>query len=209
MNLPDAYPLQWPDGWERTPMHERKKSRYSVTPSTAMQNLRDSVRKLGGDAAIMSSNLDVGVRGVARVGNPTLLADPGVAIHWARNGKVEVMACDHWRTPWENMQAIHKAIEGLRAMERAGATQIVERAFHAFVLPKPETWRDVLGIEEGFCPSKKYLHRTVREALLVAHPDRRGNEADFKRIEKAGAEARKELGYEAQSNERTVSSAER
>ena len=91
MNLPDAHPLQWPDGWERTPMHERKPSRYRVTPSTAMYNLKESVRKLGGDGVIMSSNLEVGVRGVARVSNPTLLADPGVAIHWVRGGKMAEM----------------------------------------------------------------------------------------------------------------------
>lgn len=196
MNLPDAHPLQWPDGWERTPLHDRKKSRYRVTPSTAMHNLRESVRKLGGDGVIMSSNLEVGVCGVARVGKGMVFPDPGVAIHWARNGKVEVMACDRWRTPWENMQAIHRAIEGLRSMERAGATQIVERAFHAFTLPAPTSWRSVLGIEEGFTPGKLYLHRHMRVMLLRAHPDRGGSEEGFKLIEKAGAEARKELGYD-------------
>jgi hypothetical protein len=194
-HISDTFPLQWPDGWERTPQDDRRKSRYSVTPAQARKGLIASVKRLGGEASILSSNLPVGSRGATYM---TALRpqDPGVAVHWVRNGKQEAMACDKWLQPWENMHAIHKAIEGLRAMERAGATQIMERAFQAFQLPKetPTGWREVLDVEPGFNPSKDYIKRITRELLRKLHPDMGGDEEAFKRVQKASAEALKELG---------------
>jgi hypothetical protein len=122
-------------------------------------------------------------------------SDPGVAVYWVRNGRQEVMACDRWLETWENMRAVYHAIEGLRAMERAGATQIMERAFTAFQLPAPAAdWRSVLGVEVGMTPSADYLRKLFRDLAAAHHPDRGGSEEEFKRVQGAFREAMEEIG---------------
>jgi hypothetical protein len=186
----EAYPLQWPEGWSRTPADQRKNSAYKVTPGKALRDLLTSVIKLGGVLPIVSSNLPVRRDGFpyTNVAQPT---DPGVAVYWVRGGRQEVMACDRWNRSWENMRAIYHGIEGLRAMERAGATQIMERAFQAFALPSgKKTWRQVLDIEPNYTPSAEMLKKSARALMAKYHPDRTdGDEEKFKEVQRALAEA--------------------
>ena len=199
VQLPDAYPRQWPLGWERTIAHQRTSSRYSVSPGKAQSTLIRSVRHLGAQGIIMSSNHPVGARGRAVMSGPFTDNDPGVAIHWARAGKQEVMACDRWRHPWENMRAIYHAVEGLRTMERAGASQIMERAFQAFQLPSSnrpkQRWRDFFGCGEIFTPTEEYLKRMARDMRREWHPDNKdtGDEERFKQVDEALREALEDL----------------
>ena len=199
MIFPDIEPLNWPDGWKRTPSHRRKRSRYSTSPSQARSNLIESVRLLGGEGICLSSNLAVGRRdGRARMSDRAP-EDPGVAISWVRGGRQEVMACDRWNDPWENMQALHHAIEGLRSMERSGATQVVEQAFQAFRLPAGSGaatgWRDVLKIERGLEVNLEYVRRLARVLMAKYHPDKAdGDEERFKQVAQAVVEAQRELG---------------
>lgn len=193
--LPDTFPLQWPDGWSRTPSHKRRPSGYKVGETRARDEMYASIWRLGGRIPIVSSNLQTRLDGIPYV-KQSVPDDPGVAVYWVRDGKQEVMACDRWKRPWENMRAIYHAIEGLRAMERAGATQIMERAFQAFRLPAggARGWRTTLGIEPGMEPSVEYVKRVAREKMRRAHPDvSGGNEEIFREIERALSDALQEL----------------
>ncbi len=197
MGLPDAFPLQWPDGWSRIERHMRDKSRYKVTSRVARDTMLRSIAKLGGVMPIVSSNLQQRADGLPYANQP-IPQDSGVAVYWVRGGKQEVMACDRWIHPWENMRAIYHAVEGLRSMERAGASQIMERAFQAFQLPEGSpthclSWRSVLGVEEGFLPSPAYIRRITRELLAKNHPDKGGDEAEFKRVQRASEQALQEV----------------
>jgi hypothetical protein len=199
MSLPDAYPLQWPEGWERTPEHKRRKSRYNVPEAKARNQLLKSIKLLGGNVAIISTNITLRLDGLPYA-NQRTPEDPGVAVYWVREGKQEVMACDRWQKPWENMRAIYHAIEGLRAMERAGATQIMERAFQAFQLPAGDSngkqprrhWRVVLGFP-AHTPTPEETKNRFRERAVKLHPDVGGDIEAFKELEQAYREALGEL----------------
>jgi hypothetical protein len=198
MNFPDAYPLNWPESWKRTPPQRRKRSRYHTAPAQARSNLLGAVRLLGGDGVCLSSDLPVGRNGQTKVLEKPP-EDPGVAITWVRNGRIEVMACDRWQNPWENMQALYHAIEGLRSMERSGATQVVEQAFQAFRLPVgnggAKGWRDALGVERGLEVNLEYVRRLARVLMAKYHPDKAdGDEERFKQVAQAVVEAQRELG---------------
>jgi hypothetical protein len=167
-----------------------------MTESKIRKDLLDSIRRLGGVLPIISSNVEVRLDGLPYA-NRRLPADGGMAVYWVRDGKQEVMACDRWKRPWENMRAIYHAIEGLRAMERAGATQIMERAFQAFQLPETtsKSWRSILGVEPGLTPSVSYIRRVARERMVDLHPDKpKGSLEAFKDVEAALREALEELG---------------
>ncbi len=195
MSLPDAYPLQWPGGWSRTSSHKRSYSDYKVGETRARDEMYAAIRRLGGKVPLVSSNMRVRLDGMPYA-KQLVPEDPGVAVYWVRQGKQEVMACDRWLRPWENMRAIYHAIEGLRSMERAGATQIMERAFQAFQLPETTTksWRNILGIESGMTPSEAYIRRIAREKMVKLHPDKPGGSDEaFKDVEAALREALKEL----------------
>lgn len=194
--MAEAYPLQWPDGWPRTPYGRRRDSAYLVSETKARDELLRSVRLLGGRAVVLSTNIKLRLDGLPYA-NQAIPEDPGVAVYWTRAGKQEVMACDLWRRPWENMRAIGLAIEGLRAMERAGATQILERAFNAFRLPETagaSSWRVTLGFGPDWSPSADDVRRVAREMSARLHPDRPdGDEEGFKRVQQALAAALQEL----------------
>jgi len=195
--LPDAYPLQWPDGWTRTKFP--RDSRYRIDKETQVRReLLEAIRKLGGTVPIISSNVETRLDGLPYA-NRRLPDDGGVAVYWVRDGKQEVMACDRWQRPWENMRAIYHAIEGMRAMERAGATQILERAFQAFALPDgaptERPWREVLGIESGLHPALEgpVAKRAFREKAKTLHPDKGGDVEKFQELERAYRQAMREL----------------
>jgi len=127
-----------------------------------------SIEMLGGDSVVLSTNIKLRQDGLPYA-NRLLPDDPGIAVYWTRKGRQEVMACDLWLRPWENMRAVGLAIEGLRAMQRSGATQILERAFSSFALPAgipPRPWRSVFG----FGPDEQADPGGLRSALSGLPP---------------------------------------
>lgn len=174
----DAFPLQWPDGWPRT--KHRHDAPYKVQLGQARHELLASVRLLGAREVVISSNVPVRTDGLPYAGTPERIADPGVAVYWTTGkGEPKVMACDRWLRPRENVRAIGLAIDGLRAIQRAGATQILDRAYTAFAaLPVAagatvlRSWREVLGLAGVF--TREQLEARFRELAKTAHPDLAG-----------------------------------
>lgn len=184
----DPFPLQWPEGWNRTKPFLRKHSRFSGSYALARDAVKYELSRINGSNAVVTSNVQLNSRGVpdGRSSNGAI-EDPGVAVWWMERGGVErVMACDRWRTPGENLRGIAKSLEALRGIERWGASQIVERAFAGFAaLPaagetivKPEWW-EVLDIEPKlFEIGAENLFAIVqskyKKLSASAHPDRGG-----------------------------------
>lgn len=200
----EAYPLAWPDGWPRTKY--RRSSSYKTAIDQAVDELHWSLTKLGAikGSIILSSNVPPrNALGTPRNDGHNV-ADPGVAVYWTtREHGQRVVACDRWSTVRENLRAIGLALEGLRAIERAGATQILERAFSAFgALPAAETvpverpWWEVLGFPEALIGSLStaVVDARYRELALSAHPDRNGTPAAMIELNRAREQARAHYG---------------
>lgn len=207
MSTIQAFPLQWPVGWPRA--KERKRARFSkgemqyssspggsswmrhreVTIADATGRLRAQLRTFGvpeGDS-IISTNLELRLDGLPRSGQREP-ADPGVAVYWIRPGEsMKVMAIDIYDRVADNLAAVAATLEAMRAIERHGGAQILERAFTGFTaLPGPEgsvrTWKQILGFKDDAKPSHQQVLEAYRRRRSETHPDREGGNADEFRL---------------------------
>jgi hypothetical protein len=194
-----GYPLQWPPGWKRTTW--RRSAPYKVTIDRAYDDLQNTLKLLGAlkGSVIVSSNVPPrNAFGTPRNDGATI-GDPGVAVYWSTTAHgARVVACDKWNSVRDNVRAIGLALDGLRAMERAGATQIMDRAYEAFgalpaapAAPVARPWWEVLAF-----PQALIAHLTVavvearyRELATKAHPDRGGSNEAMAELNRAREQA--------------------
>lgn len=214
------YPLSWPEGWKRTPHGQRDRARFSkgdrqytqsgswirkreLTINDATTRVLEALRILGvqdGDA-IISTNLQVRLDGLPRSGQPAP-ADPGVAVYWQRRGHrgQQCMAIDRYDRVADNLAAIAATLEALRAIERHGGAQIMDRAFTGFAaLPAPGAtvargWREVLGIAPDAQVTETVIDEKFRRLAAVHHPDKGGDAAAFQELTAARMQAREAIG---------------
>lgn len=196
------YPLQWPAGWKRT--RNPARSLFKTSADKATRGLMAEIARLGGRLPVISSNAQYRQDGMpyARQAN---ISDPGVAVYFQRKGKPMVFACDSYWHLHDNIHAIAKTIEALRAIERYGASDMMERAFTGFTaLPAPivagmkRPWREVL--ETGLSiVGKEEVQARYRNLVAKHHPDRfpqdqrAAQTAKMAEINQARDEALKEL----------------
>lgn len=197
MNNKNAFPLDWPQGWPKTEPRKRKDARYTVTFDRAQRDLWQALIRLdhkNRNLAIVSTNIPVRQDGMhyASWKNPD---DPGVAVYFVRNGKNHVIACDHWRHIKDNMRAVGLTIEALRALERTGASGILDRAYSGFEqLPDysgEQDWRQILGLPGN--PGVLDVQRKFKKLAQQHHPDKGGDPEYFKKISAARDKALEEL----------------
>ena len=193
-----AYPLAWPDGWPRTPAQQRK-SRFQIRASfdTARRKLYDELKRLGASSAVISCNLALRIDGQHRVDqSEALLADPGVAIYFALDGRPMVMASDRYETCAANLRSVGLAVEYLRGLERHGGGHMMARAFGGFAqLPPP--WREIFSpLPDGLDKADllAIVERRFRDKARTAHPDQGGSNEGMIVLNAALARAREELG---------------
>lgn len=217
----EPFPLAWPDGWTRWPANDRRKSKFGykasgqVSLSGALMFLRDELSRLGAANLVITSDLPTRNDGLPYAdGRAT---DPGIAVWFllpdARGAMQErVFACDKWRSPAENMQAIALSIEAMRGLDRWGAGDIVSRAFAGFNAlppgdggtppqqPAKRSWREVLNMTGGIMSSLSPADQVAiaktrhRDAIKQAHPDVGGSHERASELNTALAEAEAELG---------------
>lgn len=200
------YPLTWPFGWQRT--RSPGPSQFKTEPGRATAGLLREIQRLGGTKIIISSNAQYRNDGMpyARQAN---IQDPGVAVYFTRKGKKVVFACDTYWNLHDNIHAIAKTIEALRAIERYGASDMLDRAFDGYTaLPAPTTmgmstsgtstakpkrhWREVLEFGNGPA-NEAEITRNYRILASKAHGDRGGDDATMSEINVARDEAMKEI----------------
>lgn len=202
-----AYPLAWPEGWPRTPDDQRK-SQYQLRASfdAARRKLYEELRRLGAASAVISCNLALRVDGQHRVDQAeSRLADPGVAVYFAIDGRPMVMASDRYETCAANLRSVGLAVEYLRGLERHGGGHMMARAFGGFAqLPPPEgaaapaerPWREVFApLPDGLAKADLLLivEARYRAAARTAHPDQGGSNETMIQLNAALARAREDL----------------
>ncbi len=212
-----AYPLDWPVGWKRTPSSERaygrfnkKERQYSsdgqrswnnkkwLTVSDGVSRVLDSLERMGisRDDIVISTNMETRLDGLPRSGAKEP-SDPGVAVYWRKNHKsmMRCMAIDRYSNIADNLAAIAATLEAMRAIERHGGAEILERTFTGFAaLPEKasEPWRDVLGVgNEDMGPTQ--VDSIAKKLLMKYHPDHGGDRNKFEAVVAARKQALEEL----------------
>jgi hypothetical protein len=194
-----AYPLQWPDGWPRTKIENRRLgSPFQTTFEKARRDLIEELRLMKADrGAVISSWLQLRPDGLPyAAGARQNIPDPGVAVYFMRNGRQLVLARDAFCTIHDNLRSIGLALAHLRGLERHGGAPIMERAFEGFVsLPGrngqaagPSCW-EILDVPPG--AAREFIEDRFRELAKTTHPDLGGSVEAFTRIKSARDEALK------------------
>jgi hypothetical protein len=186
----EAYPLTWPDDWGRTPYSRRQQSRFRQTFGKARDFLLSEVRRLGGREIILSTNIPLRNDGLP-YSNWREPSDPGVAIYFTYKKSVMSFACDQYVKVVDNLYAIGLTIECLRAIERYGASDMMERAFRGFSALPAAGWRSILGVSSSV--TLEEAEHAFRVKCHKGHPDKGGN-MDMSVLVQARDEARRELG---------------
>lgn len=184
------FPLCWPDGWKRTQSHERKYGQFGRARQNGEAGYTSKVRLsvVGGfervleelgrigiseNDVVVSTNVRTRLDGAPR-SNEAEPSDPGVAVYWEKRGKRQCMAIDRYVRVADNLAAIAATLEAMRAIERHGGAEILDRAFTGFVaLPAPEQWFQVLGVSAG--ASVGQINDAFRALAAKHHPDRGGD----------------------------------
>ena len=187
----NAYPLAWPDGWPR--VKYRKEAKFGtkasaneqgwrptvdITMADAMKRVKVELERLGvnvADDSIVSTNLKLNLSGLPR-GDQGEPGDPGVAVYFQKkNGPMRVIAIDAYFRVRDNLAAIAATLEAMRAIERHGGAQILERAFTGFAaLTAPgKNWWDVLEVKPD--ATRLVIEANFRRLAHDRHPDRGGD----------------------------------
>src|SRR5215472_5402148 len=204
--MSQAYPLAWPQGWPRarkdgkfTTAYARQattgasyKSYARITLAEAVKRVLYELDRLGvpDGEAIISTNLILRLDGLPRTGQPAP-ADPGAAVYWRRRSSepTRVMAIDRYARVEDNIAAIAATLEAMRAIERHGGAQILDRAFTGFAAIGAPDYFDpwaVLGLRPG--ASREMIEAQFRQLAKKYHPDAGGDAGDFHKIQKARAQ---------------------
>jgi hypothetical protein len=197
-DIATGYPLKWPVGWPRTPREMREDHwAFKVPFGQARDELLRGVDLLHGDRIVISSNVPLRRDGMPLADGESsreASADPGVAVYWMRNGKPLALACDRWTKVRWNLRSIGLTIEGLRAIERSGASQLLDRAFDGFrALPAVAGttlghWTEVLEIT--LAASLADCEVAYKNLARKHHTDRGGDGERIVALNRAIAEAR-------------------
>lgn len=191
-----AYPLAWPHGWARS--KSRSNAPYKVEFAKAYKDLVAELRKLGAVDVAVSSNVRTSLGGVGS----TQVADTGVAVYWSTRKGTEfvhrAIACDKWDSVKANLRACGLTIEAMRMIERAGASQVLDKMYLGLIAlaadNKRRTWREVFDMPSDARPAREFLFGEYKRMASVRHPDKGGSHEEMAELNRARDEAVQELG---------------
>lgn len=199
-----AYPLCWPQGQRRTPVHKITNAPFKMPDEKAKRELVAEIRRLGGRGIIISSNVPVRNDGMPYADAARRrIDDAGVAVYFEYNGSQKCFACDRWQRPSENIRAIGLSIAALRGIERWGSSDMVERAFTGYTaLPPPmvtepprRNWREVLGCQHSTNENMLWVKTRYNDMAKELHPDMQtGDHNKMAELNRAYEEAKREIG---------------
>ncbi|HEX5461865.1 MAG TPA: J domain-containing protein [Steroidobacteraceae bacterium] len=193
-----AYPLQWPPGWPRKQPHQRTEAKFRkgtggwvgaegaqryqaaerVSLSEGISRVRRELRAFGVPEhnIVISSDLRLRIDGQPYSAQATSKLDPGIAVYWQEGKRRRCIAIDRYDRLADNLAAIAATLEAMRAIERHGGAEILDRAFTGFVaLPASEQWFTILGVSAH--ATREQIEEAYRRLAMKHHPDRPGGDA--------------------------------
>jgi DnaJ-domain-containing protein 1 len=186
--MTEAYPLQWPIGWKRTeyPTYSQFKN---PTVASARNLTLHELDRLGATEVVISSNMELNRDGFPSA-RQRRMNDTGVAVYFKMNGEERCIPSDKYFTVEENLHAVGRTIEALRALERWGTGQIMEAAFRGFTaLPEfastssKRAWYEVLEVSQTASP--EMIRAAYKVMALKTHPDHGGTVEAFQEVQDA------------------------
>ena len=149
------------------------------------RELADEIDRLGARRAVLSTNVRLRLDGLP-YSNQAQPDDRGVAVFFELKGKPVSLACDKWNRVEDNIWAIVKHIESLRAQDRWGVGSL-EQAFRGYMaLPERTSgsdWWEVLGVAVN--ASREQVKEAYRILVKKHHPDAGGEAELFHRVQEA------------------------
>jgi hypothetical protein len=128
------YPLQWPEGWRRTPARGRSFFHLgSLTLYRAIELLERELRIAFAPASpraprctcVITSNLPLGADRRVKPGAHD--PDPGVAVYWTSYGREFVIAQDRYKTASDNIRAVHRVVDSIRNLRAYAPAELLDR----------------------------------------------------------------------------------
>lgn len=194
------YPLCWPGGWKRITKRDTAKFGKQETSSTKWNDgtsttytnkkrvtVADSLQRVFRELramsvsdynVIVSTNVETRMDGLP-YSNRSEPHDPGAAVYWKdKQGRRKCMAIDRYDRVADNLAAIAATLDAMRAIQRHGGAEILERTFLGFAqIPEKagKSWREVLGFAGDATPSIAMIHDHFRSRAAEAHPDTKGS----------------------------------
>ena len=201
MNV-STYPLSWPAGWKRTTTRKRAnfnsrketgasyRMKRQLTIAEGIGRVLDALQKMGIPSyqVIISTNMPVRNDGLPYSGRKDP-DDPGAAVYWRPYGsdaQHKCMAIDQYDRLADNLAAIAGTLDAMRAIERWGGADILDRAFQGFAaLPEyvSRGWFNVLGVKDD-TPHEE-VELAYKKLRGKHHPDRGGDADIFQMIQEA------------------------
>lgn len=191
----EAFPLQWPLGFERTRTPERHPLfRRTKTFGQERDALIRELSLLEVRNIIISSNIPLKQDGYPYANfQRQNIPDRGIAVYFTMDVEQKVVACDAWDSFEHNVRALTLTIESMRALGRYKCSQILGRMFTGFkALPEQAAarkWWEVLGCSKD--ANAVMIRTAYRLALHSAHPDKGGTSERFQEVQEAYKQATK------------------
>lgn len=148
-----AYPLRWPAGWPRSSSRRPAAFERSRTLAQARTFLLAELRLANASplSICISTNVPLRADGLPRSGEAQP-ADRGVAVYFTRQGVELVTACDRWDRVEDNLYAIAKDINAVRARQRWGVSSIERALAGHHMLPASKS--PILLSPASTCPTE-------------------------------------------------------
>lgn len=198
----EAFPLQWPDGWPRTPAHARESDNrfggkvYGLSMGRARDQLFAELQRLGARDVVVSTNIALRGDGLP-YSTQKRIDDPGVAVYFNFKKRPMVMARDAYISVAGNMRSLTLAIEAMRQLERHGGSTMMEKAFTGFAALAPpdwkKPWREVFGVKPDW---RGDITALFREKAKARHSDVGGSDTLMAELNVAYQEAKRDLGVD-------------
>ncbi|WP_276257173.1 J domain-containing protein [Halomontanus rarus] len=184
--------LEWPVTFERTDPRDRRSypGGFQVTRSKAFQNVLDELAAWDG---VTDVQLESGAEHQKRNPNKpyanATFDDPGIVVHFTKDGEQMAAACDRWDNPRDNAQDLYHYLNETRMQEQRG-TVTAESEYEKLRLPSaddavaadPPAYA-VLGVDPD--ADQSAIRAAYRERVMETHPDRGGDEDEFMCVERA------------------------